>query len=94
MNLHGIELEPYEPTEQDLEFTKNLMTMLRMNGIWGSKSAGLIYQKTSAVTLKLLDIMPTDDQKLKQLQAVEFNAMKACCKKLGYEVDESILETT
>ena len=31
---------------------------------------------------------------LKMAQAMDHHALKACCEKLGFEVDESILETS
>ena len=102
--MHGIELDTYEPTDIDLTFTKRLMDSLRIGGIWAIPRCALKYQKDSETTIKLIGYLKIDDEDevirphvaadLKMAQAMDHHALKACCEKLGFEVDESILETS
>jgi hypothetical protein len=90
--MHGIKLPPYKPTVEDLTFTKNMITMLATGGIWGNKRAAMFYQKTGDNIFKLLDYMRDAPDEVKQWQAHDHHCMKACCKVLGVELDESILD--
>ncbi len=45
--MHGIELEPYEPTVPDLAFTEQMIGSLKIGVTWGIPRCGLTYQKES-----------------------------------------------
>lgn len=112
--MYGIKLEPYKPTDEDLQFTANLVNVLKVGGKWGIPRCCIFYQKTGDMKMKLesylipalakhmidagmvyqgMDVFKKVDE-LKQAQARDHHAFKACCKELGIEVDDSILDET
>jgi hypothetical protein len=92
MNMHGIKLEPYVPTSIDLAFTVGLIAKLRVGGVWAIPRCAMTYQKVSDKKIKLIDFMESKNKDVKMAQALDHHALKACCKKLFIEVDESLLE--
>ena len=51
--MHGIELEPYEPTQEDLLFTLKLVRSLKVGGKWGIPRCSIFYEKTGHDQMKL-----------------------------------------
>lgn len=103
--MHGIELDPYYPTQNDLEFTRTLVNSLRIGGKWEIPRCLISYEKVAKNKMKLDNYLTPEwakhmidsklvDKKVEELkmaQAMDHHAFKACCAKLGIEVDDSVL---
>jgi hypothetical protein len=51
--MYNIKLEEYQPTQQDLDYTSEVVGILKIGGTWTIPRSALIYKKTGDRTMRL-----------------------------------------